>query len=402
MGLSLLLVFIAVAVSIGPTRAVFSDSESLHVRLQAGTWACVYSHGFWTNHPDDWPVEEITIGGVNYSKDEAIGILQTPLRGDATYILAHQLIAAKLNVADGADDREVADTIADADAWLIAHPIGSAPSKPEREEGLALATRLDDYNNGLLGPASCDDEVDNPGPWKLKICTYTAEDWKDDPDLWPVEAITVAGLTYTKAEAIKLLREPPSGDITYVLVKQLIAAVLNNLNGADGSAVEAAVTEADKWLEDHPFDSQPNGEDLEVGAALARLLEDYNTGVIGPGRCVVKEITPTPTSGSKTLPSATPTVTETPTPTYTPTSTATDTPLPTATSTFTVAPSDTPTPTYTPTSTATDTATPTDTPTATSTDTPMPTGTDTPTITDTPLPTDTTTPTPTETTGTGS
>jgi hypothetical protein len=392
------MVFIAVAVSIGSTRAIFSDSEGLHVHLQAGTWACVHSEGFWTNHPDDWPLEEIAIGGVVYSKDGAIGILLTPPRGDATIIVAHQLIAAMLNVAEGAASGDIEPTIKGADAWLSINPVGSDPSDPERETGIALATLLDDYNNGLSGPVGCEDDVDNPGPRKLKICTYIAEDWKDAPYLWPVEAITIGGSTYTKAEAIDILRELPKGDVTYILAKQLIATVLNKLNGTDASVVETEVIEANKWLEDHSLGSNPDGEDMEVGVALAKLLEDYNTGAIGPGRCRVGEITPTPTSGSKMLPSVTPTMTETPTPTYTPTSTATDTPLPAATSTFTVAPSDTPTPTYTLTSTATGTPAPTDTPTATSTDTLMPTDTNTPTSTDTPLPTETTTPTGTETT----
>jgi hypothetical protein len=393
-GMCLILVFIAVAVSIGPTGAVFSDSESLHVRLQAGAWACVHSHGFWKNHPAVWPMVEIAIGDAIYSQEQALAILKGPTKGDATYILAYQLIAAKLNIADGAASGGIEPTIQEADAWLTEHPIGSDPSDPEREVGIALATSLDDYNNGLLGPVSCEDEDGDPGPSESGTCTYSVEDWKDDLILWPVEAITIGGSTYTKEEAVAILGQSPEGDVTFTLAQQVIGAALNLLNGADGSAVETTVAEADKWLEEHPLGNKPQGEDREAGATLAKILEEYNTGMIGPGRCVVKEITPTPTSGSKTLPSETPTVTETPT--------ATDTPLPTATTTYTVAPSETPTPTFTPTSTATDTPTSTDTPTATLTDTSMPTDTDTPTATDTPLPTETTIPTGTETTGTGS
>ena len=69
---------------------------------------CTYSFGYWKNHPDEWPVEEITIGDLAYNKEQAIEILETaPAGGDPTYILAHQLIAAKINILKGADDQEI-------------------------------------------------------------------------------------------------------------------------------------------------------------------------------------------------------------------------------------------------------------------------------------------------------
>jgi hypothetical protein len=94
---------------------------------------------------------------VTYTKQEAINILKTSPRGDATYILAHQLIAAKLNILNGADDSAVAAVIIEADAWLMANPLGSDPSNPARQVGIALAKTLDRYNNGVIGPGHCDD-----------------------------------------------------------------------------------------------------------------------------------------------------------------------------------------------------------------------------------------------------
>jgi hypothetical protein len=117
---------------------------------------CTYTQGFWRTHADDWPVDQIVIGSVTYTQAQALEILETPPRGDATYILAHQLIAAKLNILNGADPSDVATTIADADDWLIEHPLGSDPSNPDRAEGIALAGVLDEYNNGLIGPGHCD------------------------------------------------------------------------------------------------------------------------------------------------------------------------------------------------------------------------------------------------------
>jgi hypothetical protein len=117
---------------------------------------CTRTQGYWKNHPDDWPVDEITIGGVTYTKQEAIDILKTAPRRDATYILAHQLIAAKLNILNGADGSAVAATIVAADNWLMDNPLGSNPDNPARLEGIALARTLDEYNNGIIGPGHCD------------------------------------------------------------------------------------------------------------------------------------------------------------------------------------------------------------------------------------------------------
>ena len=157
LALALLAVFAAV-LRVGVTRAVFSDWESIRVYLQAGTWNnCTYTLGYWKNHPDAWPVQEITIGNETYTKEEAIAILETPTDGDATYILAHQLIPAKLNVLNGADPSAVETTIADADEWLIEHPLGGDPADPDRAQGIALAETLDAYNNGEIGPGHCGD-----------------------------------------------------------------------------------------------------------------------------------------------------------------------------------------------------------------------------------------------------
>jgi hypothetical protein len=121
---------------------------------------CTYSQGYWKNHPEAWPVEQITLGGVTYGKAEAIAILQTPPGGDATFCLIHQLIAARLNVLNGADPAAIATTLAEADAWLAQHPLGSNPPNPDRKKGVALAEVLDAYNNGRIGPGHCASSLD--------------------------------------------------------------------------------------------------------------------------------------------------------------------------------------------------------------------------------------------------
>lgn len=107
--------------------------------------SCHYTPGYWRNHPEAWPMMSITLGGVTYTQAEAIAIIDTPVNGDVTIILAHHLIAAKLNVASGASD-EIQDAIDAADAFLVAHPLYSNPGKPDRAEGLMIKDELVGYN----------------------------------------------------------------------------------------------------------------------------------------------------------------------------------------------------------------------------------------------------------------
>jgi len=111
--------------------------------------------GYWKNHPEAWPVEEITIGSVTYTKEEAIAIMNTPEKGDKTYTLFRALVAAKLNVLIGNDSGCIQDTIDAADEWMANYgPVGNGvkaggKNSPWREAE-PLYKILDDYNNGLL------------------------------------------------------------------------------------------------------------------------------------------------------------------------------------------------------------------------------------------------------------
>jgi hypothetical protein len=110
--------------------------------------------GYWKNHPEAWPVQQITIGNVTYSKHDAIKIMDEPGRGDKTYDMFSHLVAAKLNVAYGTDSSCINATIAAADTWMATYgPVGSnvrANSDAWKNSGEALKNTLDDYNNGLL------------------------------------------------------------------------------------------------------------------------------------------------------------------------------------------------------------------------------------------------------------
>jgi len=93
---------------------------------------------------------------VNYTAAELLLILKTPPQGRRIVILAHQLIAAKLNLAHGASPASIAATIANADALIggqVCPPIGSG--SVGNQPAIDYANTLDDFNNGLIGPGHC-------------------------------------------------------------------------------------------------------------------------------------------------------------------------------------------------------------------------------------------------------
>jgi len=114
-----------------------------------------HSMGYWKNHPEKWPADEIMIGNITYTKDEALQILKEANAKDATKMLAAQLIAAKLNLLNGAspcfsccgERLNIEDIISDADMFLTNHPIGSNPLNGDRQTALHLKDMLDAYNN---------------------------------------------------------------------------------------------------------------------------------------------------------------------------------------------------------------------------------------------------------------
>jgi len=112
--------------------------------------------GYWKNHPEAWPVQSITIGGVSYTKAQAIAWLGK-VGKDKTTTMFSSLVSARLNVMIGNDSSCVASTITAADLWmtkpLIGYgPVGSnvAASSYAWSVGEPLHQQMDAYNNGLL------------------------------------------------------------------------------------------------------------------------------------------------------------------------------------------------------------------------------------------------------------
>lgn len=122
---------------------------------------CTLTQGYWKNHEEAWPVASLTLGTRVYTKAELLVILKTPVKGNGLIKLAHQLIAAKLNIAAGASATVVASVIVDADALIGALVVGedSLANKLVSE----LNDKLDAFNQGNTGPGHCDDGPTPPG-----------------------------------------------------------------------------------------------------------------------------------------------------------------------------------------------------------------------------------------------
>jgi hypothetical protein len=119
--------------------------------------ACPLTQGFWKTHhryatnPSqqlNWPLSEDTM----LCGQRWLDILHTePAGGDAWYVLAHQYIAARLNVANGAPtSSQLLEALAEAQSLLAACMPLTPPPTPERDRAIELAELLTRYNEGTL------------------------------------------------------------------------------------------------------------------------------------------------------------------------------------------------------------------------------------------------------------
>ena len=132
-----------------------TDIGSFEVQSSA---PCPQPQGYWKNNPDAWPVNSLTLGSQTYTETELLTTLKTRIgsgpKADASLILADQLIAAKLNIANGADGTPVSSTITHADSVLSGFS-GKLPYKVRTStaNGQAMvndAATLESFNNGAL------------------------------------------------------------------------------------------------------------------------------------------------------------------------------------------------------------------------------------------------------------
>jgi hypothetical protein len=117
------------------------------------------TQGFWKTHPEAWPLgcTPMLLGTVSYTKTQLLSILNTPAMGNGLIILAHQLIATKLNLCNGSSPTNIIATVNAADAMiggLVCPPVGAGSLSPGSTSG--LTNTLDDWNNGIIpGVVAC-------------------------------------------------------------------------------------------------------------------------------------------------------------------------------------------------------------------------------------------------------
>lgn len=144
-----------------PFLDTFLDDVAPECGLGAPT-SCPRSQGYWRTHQSLWPVNSLTVGCRTYSMTQLVALMNMPPRGDASVILAKQLIAALLNVANNSNNWPVLQDVVDqVDALLCSQsgpmPLGVSTKTALGAQMTALAHQLEDYNLGFLSPA-CSNE----------------------------------------------------------------------------------------------------------------------------------------------------------------------------------------------------------------------------------------------------
>ena len=277
----------------GPFEPVLLDPQAEGTILEARN--CPRSPGYWKNHTELWPVQSLEIGDQIY---DAAGLLELLQYGgpDASHTLARQLVATKLNLANGTDPY-IVPTVEAADAFLTVFPPGSNPRGQDRAEGLAIKDDLDAYNNldcqdpnpggdgggdggGGGGDGGGGDGGGGDGGGDgggSGTCPHSPGYWKTHhPESWPVFELELGGVLYNEAELLDFLGDNAS-DATLALAHHLVATKLNLLVGTDPS-IQQVVDNADAFLAEHPPGSDPKGRDRNDALDLKDLLDAYNNG----------------------------------------------------------------------------------------------------------------------------
>lgn len=157
------------------TGSTGNDSWTVNVTVPCP--GCTLTQGYWKTHNDshwggaptddnwmnigDWDGDTVMEGE---QEDFVPGltwfeVFTTPVQGRVWYQLAHQWMAAYLNMLNGASTTPAVDSaLTNGWAWLASHDPdvklkGAAASDPKN-----WASILGSYNEGLIGPGHCDEQ----------------------------------------------------------------------------------------------------------------------------------------------------------------------------------------------------------------------------------------------------
>lgn len=124
-----------------------------------GTTNCTLTIGYWKNHASVTALylPQRLGNDIVSGTSTAVNILKKEDSSNGLEKLKAQLLAAKLSIARGADPSEISSTVAQADTQIASYPVSRWNALPKSVQAaiLAAATKLDQYNNGIIGPGHC-------------------------------------------------------------------------------------------------------------------------------------------------------------------------------------------------------------------------------------------------------
>lgn len=154
------------------TGATGSDSWTIDVNIPCEC-GCTLTQGYWKTHsiygpapadPDWYKIGDFDKDGISEGPDEGFflsgqtwyEVFWTAPAGNAYYNLAHQYMAARLNIFNGASfPSSVNSAIASATNFFRTKTPTATLTKTQRNQLLKWTDTLDQYNNGLIGPGHC-------------------------------------------------------------------------------------------------------------------------------------------------------------------------------------------------------------------------------------------------------
>ena len=168
-------VILGLLVSLSPQRIEVLTAAAPPAIVQI-VQGCTLTPGYWKTHPGEWPLQSMVLGDPafgphSYRQQELLTLLNAPAKGDGSLILATQLIAARLNIANGANAQPIAGWLARADALLATFrqrlPYAVKANTPIGSDMVATANVLEQFNGGNIA-GSCGSAntapVANAGP----------------------------------------------------------------------------------------------------------------------------------------------------------------------------------------------------------------------------------------------
>jgi hypothetical protein len=147
------------------TGATDSASHTIAVDVPCIV-GCTLTQGYWKTHSEFGPAPYddawLNVGPLGASTPFFSSgktwyqAFWTAPAGNVYYQLAHQYMAAKLNVLNGAASTPAVDTaLASAETFFGANAPTATLTRAQIHQLRNLASLLDQYNNGLIGPGHC-------------------------------------------------------------------------------------------------------------------------------------------------------------------------------------------------------------------------------------------------------